>query len=462
MDILQKPLVLVLGLLAPLAACGSDIPTEPNEPPGAAPAFLESSELLPGGQGVLVSAGFVGLELVPAVGDDGAAIPGRWTNLQVTIDGVEVDSRRLGDTRIEFDVPVRPAGDVSVRVETPAAASTTTGRVRGLLASRRVEDCAAHDFTTLVGVGDEVVLSLFCPADAAETDWRLGYAAVRPGAEDPELRWFDGLYVDDEDSDGMRTAVIHPGPSTRAGHFVARRPGPSSEPLDMWVWKAGEEPAPVEPLTCFPDTSGDDVTSATADLDGTCVAFQAGFLRRDGTTIAECCPADVRAAFVLSSDGSAALRHVADLVVFDPRGRIDYRIPYGQIIDDVAFSRNAQRVFVAAGGSSSSIVDVRDRETSELLGRLELEGRVTTLTVADSRLWLTREPAGDGPFAVELYDAATLVLRRTIRLPRESFAPPQEALTGEMAVLLQNDEGTRLHLTSVVGGIVRSDVIEVF
>lgn len=463
MDILRK--LLALALLAPLAACASDIPTEPtepNEPPGAAPAFLESSELLPGGQGVLVSAGFVGLELVPAVGDDGAAIPDRWTNLQVAIDGTEVDSRRLGDTRIEFDVPVRPAGDVSVRVETPAAVSTTTGRVRGLLASRRVDDCASNDFTTLVGVGDEVVLSLYCPVDAAETDWRLGYASVRPGAEDPALRWFEGLYVDAEDAGGMRTAVIHPGPSTRAGHFVARRAGPSSEPLDMWVWKAGEEPAPVEPLTCFPEASGDDVTSATADLDGTCVAFQAGFLRRGGTTIAECCPADARATFVLSSDGSAALRHVADLVVLDPQGRIDYRIPYPQIIDDVAFSRNGQRVFVAAGGSSSSIVDVRHRETSELLDRLELDGRVTTLAVIDSRLWLTREPAGDGPFAIELYDAETLVLQRSIPLPRASLAPPGDALTGEMAVLRQNDEGTRLHLTSVVGGIVRSDVIEVF
>lgn len=460
----RRRALFVCALVGPaLGACGSDAPTEPPPPPPSeAPVFLESSELLPGGQGVLVSAGFVELELTPAVDDGGAVIPDRWTNLRVTIDGTEVDSRRFDATRLEFDVPVRPAGDVTVRVETAAAVSTMTGRVRGLLASRRVDECAANEFTTLLALDDEVVLSLFCPADEEETDWRLGYASVRPGAEDPSLRWFDGLFLDDESADGMRTAVIHPGPSTRAGHFVARRPGPSSEPLDMWVWNAGAAPAPVEPLTCFPDTSGDDVSSAPADLDGACVAFQAGFLRRDGTPIAECCSADARAVFVLSPDGSAALRHVADLVVFDAAGRIVYRLPYGQIIDDVEFSGDGQRVFVALGGTTSSHVDVRDRETSELLDRLELEGRVSTLAVAGNRLWLTREPAGDGPFAVELYDARTLELQRTIALPRAGFAPPGDGLTGEMAVLQENGNGTRLYLTSLVGGIVRADVIEVF
>lgn len=455
----------VLALLGPLGACGSEMPTEapePPEPPVGAPVFLESSELLPGGQGILVSAGFVEFELTPAVDENGAVIPARWTNLRVTIDGTEVDSRRFDATRMEFDVPVRMAGDATVRVETPATVSTTTGRVRGLLSSRRVDDCAAHDFTTLVALEGEVVLSLYCPFDAAETDWRLGYASLSPGADDPALRWIDGLYLDDESADGQRTAVIHPGPSTRAGHFVARRPGPSSEPLDMWVWAAGAEPAPAEPLTCFPDASGDDVSSAPADLDGSCVAFQAGFLRRDAVPIAECCPADGRAVFVLSSDGSAALRHVADLVVFDPQGGIVYRLPYGQIIDDVRFSANGDRVFVAVGGTSSSRVDVRDRETSELLDGLDLEGRVTTLAVVGNRLWLARKPVGGGPFAVELYDARTLSLQRTLALPRAGLTPPGDELTGAMAVLQENGDGTRLYLTSLVGGIVRSDVIEVF
>lgn len=460
--LLRRRAFCVLALLGPLGACGSEMPTESPEPPLAAPAFLESSGLLPGGQGVLVSAGFVDLELTPAVDEGGSVIPDRWTNLRVTIDGTEVDSRRFDATRVEFDVPVRTAGDVTVRVETLASVSTMTGRVRGLLSSRRVDDCAANDFTTLVALADEVVLSLFCPFDAAETDWRLGYASVRPGADDPALRWIDDLYLDDESADGQRTAVIHPGPSTRAGHFVARRPGPSSEPLDMWVWTAGAEPAPVEPLTCFPDASGDDVSSAPADLDGLCLAVQVGLLRRDAVPIAECCPADARAAFVLSSDGSAALRHVADLVVFDPQGRIVYRLPYGQIIDDVRFSTNGNRVFIAVGGTSSSRVDVRDRETSELLDRLEFEGRVTTLAVVGNRLWLTREPVGDGPFAVELYDARTLSLQRTLALPRAGLAPPGDELTGEMAVLQENGARTRLYLTSIVGGIVRSDVIEVF
>jgi hypothetical protein len=447
-------------LLAP-GACDSNMPTGAPEPPIVAPAFLESSELLPGGHGVLVSAGFPELDLVPAV-EGGTVIPDRWTNLRVKLDGTEVDSRRLEATRIEFDVPVLPAGDVTVEVQTPVATSTTTGRVRGLLASRRIDDCAANDYSTPIAIADEVVFSLYCPADIEETDWRLGYASTRPGGSDPGLRWFDDLYIDDTAADGMRRAVIHPGPSTRTGHFVARRPGPSTEPLDTWLWKAGPTPAPVEPLTCFPDTSGDDVTSATIDLDGTCVAFQAGFLRRDAVPIAECCVSDAMATFVLSPDGSAALRHVADLVVVDPGGHIDFRIPYGQLIDDVAFSRNGERVYVAVGGSSSSIVDVRDRKTSELLERLEFEGRVNAVAVAADRLWLTREWPDDGPFAVQLYDAGTLTLRRTIALPKGSLAPPQDALTGAIAVLRQNDEGTRLSLTSLVGGILRSDVIEVF
>lgn len=454
--------VLTLALLAPLAACDSETPTGTSEPPVVAPAFLESSELLPGGHGVLVSAGFVGLDLVPAVDDGGAAIPDRWSNLRVTVDGTEVDSRRLDATRIQFDVPVQPAGGVTVRVETPVAASTTTGRVRGLLASRRVDDCAANEFTTLIAVEDEVVLGLYCPTDAEESDWRLGYASVRPGAEDPNLRWLDGLYIDREAAEGMRTAVIHPGPSTQPGSFVARRPGPADEPLDMWVWEAGPEAGPVEPLSCFPDSSGDDVASATADLDGSCIAFQAGFLRRDAIPIAECCVSDILATFVLSPDGSAALRHVQDLVVFDPRGRIVYRIPYGRIIDDVQFSRDGGRVFVVVGGTGTSTLDVRDRTTSELLDRLELEGEVAALAVGADGLWLTREPTDGGPFAVELYDAATLERRRSILLPRSGFAPPQDALTGDIAVLQPNENGTRLYLTSRVGGIVRSDVVEVF
>ena len=462
-----------LLLLAPLVACGSDAPTDPGtpEPPVPAPIVLETSGLLPGGQGVLVSVGFAAFELIPAVDAGGAAIPGRWTNFRVTIDGAEVDSRRLEPTRIEFDVPVQPAGDVTIQAETPAVLATMDGRVRGLLTSRRVDDCAANDFTTLASVGDQVVLSLFCPADEAETDWRLGYAAVRPGAETPEgaaLTWFDGLFLDDEDAAGMRTAVIHPGPSTRAGHFVARRPGPSSEPLDMWLWRAGSDPAPVEPRTCFPDGSGDDVTSAVADLDGACLAFQSGFLRRDATPIAECCNADGRVTFVLSGDGSAALRRVEDLVVFGPDGRIDFRIPYGRTIEDVRFSLNGDRVFVAVaatgGGAqpAASFLDVRDRVTSELLQRLEFDGRVGAIAAVDDRLWLAREPSGGGPFVIELYDQATLELERTLRLPREAFVPPQDTFTGEIAVLQQSAERTRLHLTSVVGGIVRSDVIEVF
>lgn len=449
-------------LLVAFGACESNMPTDAPEPPIVAPAFLESSELLPGGHGVLVSAGFPGLDLVPAVEEGGNVIPDRWTNLRITLDGTEVDSRRLEATRIQFDVPVLPAGDVTVQVQTPVATSTTTGRVRGLLASRRIDDCAANDYTTPVAIADEVVFSLYCPADTEETAWRLGYASTRPDGSDPRLRWFDDLYIDDTTADGMRRAVIHPGPSTRSGHFVARRPGPSTEPLSTWLWKAGPTPAPVEPLTCFPDTSGDDVTSATVDLDGTCVASQAGFLRRDAVPIAECCVSDAMATFVISPDGSAALRHVADLVVVDPGGHIDFRIPYGQLIDDVAFSRNGERVYVAVAGSSSSIVDVRDRQTSELLERLEFEGRVNALAVSGDRLWLTRELPGDGPFAVELYDAGTLTLRRTIALPRGSLAPPRDALTGTIAVLRQNEEGTRLFLTSLVGGILRSDVIEVF
>ncbi|MFW6089572.1 MAG: hypothetical protein ACODAB_07455, partial [Gemmatimonadota bacterium] len=112
----------VLVVIAGLFACDGDSP-EPAGPAAPAPAevTLESNELDSGGTGVLVSDGFAGLELEPALDEDGAIIPERWSNLRVTVGGIDTDVRRLDDRTIEFSVPIVPGGTYGVDVASPFA-----------------------------------------------------------------------------------------------------------------------------------------------------------------------------------------------------------------------------------------------------------------------------------------------------------------------------------------------------
>lgn len=235
-------LALLVAAASP-AACDADSP-DPTAPGGAegpdpSAVTLESNQLDAGGTGVVSSHGFAQLELEPALDDDGAVIPDRWTNLRVTVGGREADVRRLDERTMEFTVPILPGGTYGVDVASPVAHGSVSARVFGMIASEQVVDCfILPDHIALIPAGEALMFDTVCRTLDGDHN---GAGATWPAIPGRGFEWLpEGEIVDS-----------HPwtsaGPSHRPNHFVARRTGASDE---FWVWESGRNPSPVGALNC--------------------------------------------------------------------------------------------------------------------------------------------------------------------------------------------------------------------
>lgn len=443
---------------AALAACDPDSPdpTAPggSEGPDPSAVTLQSNELDSGGTGVVVSDGFVQLELEPAVDDDGAIIPDRWTNLRVTVGGRDADVRRLDERTMEFTVPIVPGGTYGVDVASPFAHGSASARVFGVVASERVMGCFVYpSIAALIPVGDALIFDTHCRVIADE---HQGVGVTWPSVPGRGFEWLPEGEVDE------LSPWVFAGPSHRPNHFVARRSGASAE---FWVWEAGRTPQPVEPLDCFgPDEIGLSSVAPAEVAGGTCllIAPYDGVILRDGEPVDGLSGFLDLGHFVMSDDGWVTTRNSSKLVVFDAAGEL-------VVNDDVEFIRDARfapgggPLYLATGDRSvghdappEATLMAIDRATGDVLRETTLPGTVTALAVSEDRLWIARTTGrglgAAGELFVELLDPETLEIRRSIAVARD-LAPglgrilwPYHGLT---PVLLEDATGTRLTYTGL-------------
>lgn len=414
-------------------ACEADAPTDP-EPTVADPAELEDDELLSGGHAVLRSSAFEGIDLTPTVDESGEVVPDRWRNLRVLVDGEPVDVRRLGPDRMEFDVPVLPSGTYGVDVvagDASASLSTTLLGLRAIGSPSLRVGCALPYATALVAVVDQVVMYGLCqrfrrPFGQQAYERRIGVMAWRPAVPASRLGWIEGLYQpfprppEDDDSD------VAVGPSVRSGHFVAKRPGPADGPPDIWVWRLGTDPQPVEPLTCFPG----DVSYAAHVAEpsvGLCLAYDVGTAQiwRNGLAIVSDVAPRVShtAGFVVSDDGWSVLTGTGELLVFDPAGDVVVRDAEPLRITGATFDEDGETLYVASQRSTSDVTRLSavNRATGAELVSVDVGGRddfLVALDYSDGRIWsatVTRSRFGGGQlYRFDGYDAATLEPVRSV------------------------------------------------
>jgi hypothetical protein len=444
--------------IAGLAACDGDS-SEPAGPagPGSSEVTLESTELMSGGTGVLVSDGFAGLDLEPAVDDNGLILPGRWSNLRVTVGGIETDARRLDDRSMEFSVPTMPGGTYGVDVSSPFAHGSISARVLGVIASARVVPCFVDDVVALVPVGNALVFDTDCRTAGGQ---HQGVGVTWPAVPGRGFEWFPDGEVPD-----LSPSVLA-GPSHRPNHFVARRSGSSTSP-EFWVWEAGPNPRPVESLDCFGTADVFDADVAPAETgDGTCLLISpfSSVILRDGEPLAEWpgrTPGFIAGHFVASDDGWMTARGGAPLLVlFDPTG--DFVVADDEFgrVRDARFAPGGGPLYVATEDPNATFESppkamllVLDRATGNVLRETTLTGTVTAIAVSENRLWIARttEPTFGGELFVELLDPETLELRRSIAVARDlstdlGFLWP---FHGQTPVLLEDATGTRLTYTGV-------------
>lgn len=425
-----------LALVAALAACDSDS----SEPvgPGEHEITLESEELLSGGTGVLASHGFVGLELEPALDADGVVIPDRWSNLSVTVRGIDTDVRRLDERRMEFAVPTMAGGaTVGVDVSSPRAHGSLSAPVLGVIASRQVVPCfIGPNVVGLIPAGDILVFDTQCQAHFTFEHLRQGVGATWPTLPDRGFEWVPEGEVPEA------APWAFAGPSPRPAHFVARR---SFAPDDFWVWEAGTEPHPVQALSCFGAAEVDSTFVAPAEVgDGACllIAPESGVILKDGEPVAEW-PRFQLGHFVMSDDGWLTARNTSRLLVFDPAGELMVAADVG-LIRDARFAPGGGPLYVA----TEDRITVVDRRTGETLRETAVTGAANAVAVSDDRLWVARTTDREELF-VERLDPETLELERSIAVSQDlaadlGFTWPYHGVT---PVLLEDPTGTRVSYT---------------
>lgn len=437
-------------LVGPLSiACGDAGDPAGPDPSGPTDLTLESEALPSGGTAVLAWGGFAGLEQGP----------------RVVVDGAEVDARRLDDIRIEFDVPVRPAGSATVEVLSPESQPTTiSARVLGVSASGHVFPCfVPPSVFAFIPVGGALYFEGYCGTHGAETS-EQGLARVLPELPAREFEWIPEGYAEE-----LSFWWLTAGPSTRPNHFVARVPGPDSLPPDYRLWVAGSEPRPVESLDCYSEVPDDFDHAAPVELgDGSCLLYAPyqGIIYRDGQPLIEmafCC--DVETHFVVSDDGWAALRgptigrsSQAKLFVFDATGNLVFDDEERGSVRDVRFGGEAGPLYVLRAAPDATGVNrlqVVDRETGDVLRETGLTDEPTALSIVEDRLWVASTPGGfEGELVVRRYDPASLEMTREIVVARDLYveAGGPEVLWpyhGWLPVLLEDPTGTRLTYTGV-------------
>lgn len=475
-------IILALLAVAAFSACDSEAPGSGGPAaPAADDVALESSVLASGDEGILVSNAFSGLALRAASleYEDGTPIPDRWTNFRVLVDGEEVGSRRLDETRIAFDVLVLVGGTHAVEVVGAGLATSFSARVLGVVASGQILPCLAFESISFTPVGDALYFGLRCSFFPGDPRSRQGIAEVLPQVPGREFRWVPGSDVEFADT-SLNRAHVRTGPSVRPSSFVGRLPGPNSAPPSLWVWKAGGEPAPLEPLSCIAsgEPGGSQRYNRMAPAEpspGVCLVFLTeGRILRDGAPIAECCRSDFDVHFVMADDGWSVLRQARQLVTLDAAGEVRYlEDAESGLISDARFSASGAELYVLRElFNEDSFLQVVDRGTGEGLRERVFPppSRLVALAPSAAGLWLARTTDGlgsiprQGRLLVELYDPDTLELRRRIVV--------SNALTGGLLgwpfhgaspILRADPNGKRLYFTGHVDDNIGalSHIIEV-
>lgn len=441
-----------LGLLLVLAAaCSDDAPTEP-QPTRPDPARLETPELLSGGTGLLTSSAFVRLEVEPETDSTGAPVADRWKNLRVLVGGRATAVRRVAAERMEFDVPVLPAGTYGVDVEAGDASASLSATLRGVVASDNVSLSSGCSFsrTLLLPLAEEVLIGSRCSelngvdTPAPEVVGRQGYATFHPTIAGSGVRWIDGLFVDGE---SLRSNWIAPGPSTRPGHFVAHQPGPDSQPPDTWVWRAGPNPQPVEPIACLGVADNHSGSALAEPSPGVCLVYQVSgvdhrTIWRDGVRIATDVdgPAFRDHSFVLASDGWSALRGPAELLVFDDAANLAVREALQGWVEDVAFGPDGRLIVLyrPLETGAPNVLQVRNRASGDILDSVSFQRSLDAVSLRDGRIWLASwtNPA-DETLRIDVYDLDDLEPVRSVVVSGQYLDFPHffPSLVGESPVL---------------------------
>ncbi|MGD8496391.1 MAG: hypothetical protein PVF05_09400 [Gemmatimonadales bacterium] len=429
--------------LPALAACNADDP-DPAGPDTSGPyeVTLETRPLSSGSTGILVSDGFVGLELDPAV----------------LVGGEEVDVRRLDDDRMEFDVPVLPAGTSGVDVVSPYVQASISARILGVVASGHVFPCFVPpvDFA-FVAVGEALYFEGYCGVFNRETS-QQGIARVWPEQPTREFEWIPPGLAEEKSFVWLTT-----GPSTRANHFVGRVPGPDSLPPDYRLWEAGLEPHPVEELDCYPEAPPPffDFAAPVALGDGTCLLYVPHYdvvYRNAAPVLEEAGRGMPKAQFSVSDDGWAALAGPSRLLVFDAGGNLVFDDPPGGIVRAVRFGDSGGPLYVVRFKErfppSNAWLQVVDRTSGEVLREKPIADDPWALSLVGDRLWLAElTDSFGGDLLLRRFDPETLELRQTVAVAPDLYlaagGPPNLWPWHGSMPLLGEDRFGRLTFTGV-------------
>ena len=436
-------------------ACFDGAPTFPE----SSPVQLESTPLLSGGKGVLVSAAYDRFFLKARLDPTGAVIERRWTNFRVEVDGAEVDSWRIDNTRIGFRVPRLASTTLAIdAVGGPPATASLTARALGSLFLGRLNDpCGSTGIPRLVPVGLEVIWSgTWCPLGRGEgfpvEGFLNGYASIRPAVPGPEMTFVPGAH-ELATRDSTPTSA---GTSFDPNRTILELPGTFGTGSATWVWSLGVDPQPIEPIECLPEGSWGGTALAEV-APGVCIAFHigSGHFMRNGVVIDECCQIGfLGPSFRVSSMGVAVLKDLAvrgDFwPIFDASGQITHRITSYERVTGAAFSPDGELLYVLAALTDGSgwVLDVRNSVSGELLDRVELDSSNMAaggVHVEGDDLYLSRMVTVDGnqQLRVERWNRADLTLDRAIAMGPASFG---SNTTGVQVELLPAADGSRVHM----------------
>ena len=228
-------------------ACFDGAPTFPE----SSPVQLESTPLLSGGEGVLVSEAYDRFFLKALLDESGAVIERRWVNFRVEVDGIEVDSWRIDNTRIGFRVPVSSTGTYAIDIiGTPHVFASLSERVLGSSSSTRLNDpCVWSNTPQIIPIGPDLIWGgTACILDDVQDIVQYGYASMHPSVPGAGMNWIEGATA-------LMNFVRAPtgaGQSYDVGRIVFQQPNSFNADVESYVWRVGATYEPLEPITCLP------------------------------------------------------------------------------------------------------------------------------------------------------------------------------------------------------------------